>query len=59
MDNKRKYPQIDKNDIKQCQTKFSFLILNQVKSIQQIKQNIINLTSKGQIEQNFIRPFAW
>ena len=46
MDNKRKYPQIDKNDIKQCQTKFSFLILNQVKSIHQIKQNIINLTSK-------------
>ena len=59
MDNKRKFPQIDKNDIKQCQTKFSFLILNQVKSIHQIKQNIINLTSKGQIEQNFIRPFAW
>ena len=59
MDNKKKLPQIDKNDIKQCQIKFSFLILNNVNSITQIKQNIINLISKGELEQNLIRPFAW
>ena len=39
---KKQYPQIDKNNIKQCQIKFSFLILNNVYSITQIKQNIIN-----------------
>ena len=59
MDNKKKFPQIDKNDIKQCQIKFSFLILNNVNSITQIKQNIINSISKGELEQNLIRPFAW
>ena len=59
MDNKKKFPQIDKNDIKQCQIKFSFLILNNVNSITQIKQNIINSISKSELEQYLIRPFTW
>ena len=54
---KEKIPNYDKNNFNLCISNFSRLALGIPPS--QIKDNLINLSIKSDIEENFIRPTAW
>ena len=54
---KEKIPNYDKNNFNSCISNFSRLALGLPPS--QVKDTLINLSIKSDIEENFIRPTAW
>ena len=54
----KEFQSYDKNDVEQCCLKFQTHILNNINDIPKIKQNLLNLSLKGNAESELMRPFS-